>query len=149
MKCVFQLEHKRFCEMDENTGEKIFDTKMLGFFSSLQKCDEVIRYYVTQPGFCEYPEDFYIEEIEANVDDFHDKAGMFRKYVYYLTHEWYDGEYDIVTTFGCYSSMKKAKAAEIQYRLEPDFAEHSEGFCIDKYEIDKMEWKEGFFTWKE
>lgn len=42
MKVVFQLEHKRLCEMDENTGEEIFNTKMLGFFSSEKKCNEAI-----------------------------------------------------------------------------------------------------------
>ena len=60
-----------------------------------------------------------------------------------------DGEYDYVTTMGCYSSLEKAKEAEQNYRLDPDLVDHPEGFCIDKYEIDKMEWNEGFFTWKE
>ena len=149
MKVVFQLEHKRLCEMDEITREEIFNTKMLGFFSSEKKCNEAIDYYLTQPGFCEFPESFYIEEIEADLDDFNEEAGEFCQYVYYLTHEWYDGEYDYVTTMGCYSSLEKAKEAEQNYRLDPDLVDHPEGFCIDKYEIDKMEWKEGFFTWKE
>ena len=83
------------------------------------------------------------------MDDFNEEAGEFCQYVYYLTHEWYDGEYDYVTTMGCYSSLEKAKEAEQNYRLDPDLVDHPEGFCIDKYEIDKMEWKEGFFTWKE
>ena len=31
--------------------------------------------------------------------------------------------------------------------IDEDFVNYPEGFCISKYEIDKKEWTEGFFTW--
>lgn len=34
MKLVYELLHKRIVEIDVETGERICDTKLLGFFSS-------------------------------------------------------------------------------------------------------------------
>ncbi len=142
---VYEMVHRRTVEIEKNTGENICDTKLLGFFSDYKKCQDAIAYYITQPGFKEYPEDFIIEEIEADIDDYCKVSGSFEKYVYYLSHEWYDGQYDYIRDLGYYSTNAKAKYAESLYRLESDLIEHQEGFCVDEYEIDKMEWTEGFF----
>ena len=90
-----------------------------------------------------------MEKIEADVNDFNDIPGEFSTHVYYLTHEWYDGEYDHVSYLGCYSSQENAEIAQAQYRSDPDLIDHPDGFVIDEYEIDKMEWTEGFCSWEE
>jgi hypothetical protein len=69
MKCVYKLEHKNCIEIDFETGEEICDTKMLGFFSSKEKCNESIKEYLLQPGFKDYPERFFIEKVYADIDD--------------------------------------------------------------------------------
>jgi hypothetical protein len=47
---------------------------------------------------------------------------------------------------GLYSSEQKAKEAMERSILLPGFAENQDGFEIDRYEIDKDHWKEGFIT---
>ena len=144
MKYVYELNHQRLVEVIEETGEKVNNTKLLGFYSSKEKCEEVILYYLKQPGFKDFPDDFVITQVEADLNDFNDISGEFNDVVYYLTHEWYDGEYDIISDLGYYSTHEKAEIAELQYRLDPDIKDHPDGFVIDAYEIDKMEWTEGF-----
>lgn len=149
MKNIYKLTHKRLVTFDVENGQEICDTKMLGFFSSSIKCKEAIEFYLQQPGFRDYPERFFVEEIVADVNDFNDTSGEFFAYVYYLTHEWYDGEYDHVSCLGYYSTLQRAEEAEKKYRLDPELIEYQDGFEIDEYEIDEMEWKEGFFIWEE
>lgn len=143
------LKHKHIIEIDKITGEEICDTKFLGFFSPKKKCKEVIKYYLKQPGFRDYPDGFFYEIVDANIDDYNDIVCEFDKYVYYLTHEWYDGEYDYVTDLGFYSTRKKADMSEKKYRLEPEYLEHQDGFCVAKHKINEMEWKEGFYSYDE
>ena len=146
MKNVYELLHKRFIKIDLDTDEDVCNTKRLGFFSSREKCYEAIKFYLTQPGFKDYPDEFVIKFIEADVDDYNDVPGCFGATVFYLSHEWYDGEYDYVTDLGYYSSRKNAEEAKTRYLCEEYYKEHSEGFCIDNYEINKRNWTEGFFT---
>lgn len=144
MNFLYELTHRRLVALIKETDEKVNNTKLLGFFSSEEKCREVISLYLEQPGFKDFPESFIITKVEADINDFNDIAGKFKNSVYYLSHEWYDGEYDIVSVLGYYSTFEKAQKAEMQYRLEPELQNHQNGFVIDEYKIDEMEWKEGF-----
>ena len=144
MRIVYRLDHKRVVESISETGEKVHDTKLLGFFSSEKKCKEAIRFYSGQPGFKDYLNDFVIEEIEADIDDFNDAVGEFDKDVFYLAHEYYDGEYDYVTDLGYYSTRQMAEKGLLQYKDTQEFAAYTEGFSIDKYEIDITHWTDGF-----
>lgn len=146
MKIIYKFIHKRKVEKN---GTGVYSTKLLGFFSSKKKCEEAKSTYLQQPGFKDYPEDFFIEEVEADCDDYNDECGEFESAVFYLSHEYYNGIYDIVTDLGYYSTYFKAEQSKELYTLEPEFIEHPEGFYIAKYEIDKREWKEGFFIWEE
>lgn len=142
MQQVYILCHKRVLEiLDE---EKVHETKLLGFFSSEEKCAKAIAYYITQPGFQKYPDDFEICTVEADVDEHNSIPGSFSSKVYYLSHEWYDGEYDYVTRIGYYSTPEKAEAAKCTLQNDPEFIDHPDGFCVDEYTVDEMEWKEGF-----
>ena len=146
MKFVYKLEHKRIAEINDDTGEKIPCTKLLGFFPSEEKCKEIIPLYLDQPGFRDYPDDFIIEKIEADVDDYNGTAGEFNASVFYLSHEYYDGVYDHISHPGYYSTQKLAEQAQQRYQLEPEFIAYPDGFCIAEYKIGKREWKEGFFA---
>jgi len=146
MKYGYKLEHKKFVELDED-NEKVFNTKSLGFFSSEEKCKDVIPKYLEQPGFKDHPNGFVIEKVEADIDDFNEVAGDFKSSVFYLSHEWYDGEYDHVSRLGYYSTQQKAEKAQALYSLEPEFIDHPDGFCIDEYALNERGWTEGFFTY--
>jgi hypothetical protein len=66
--------------------------------------------------------------------------------VYRLTHEYFDEQkdYDIVTYIAVYSSKEMAESALEKFKKHPKFSSYPDGFCIDEYEVDKPNWKEGF-----
>lgn len=69
------------------------------------------------------------------------------KYVYVLQHSYeLENGYDEIKFLGVFSSFQKAESAIVEYKKLPGFQEHPNDFCIDKYEIDKKHWTEGFFT---
>ena len=147
MRNVYELCHRR---MLEDLGEeKVHETKLLGFFSSEEKCQDAMSYYIEQPGFQQHPDAFEIFEIEADVDENNNIPGEFGNKVFYLSHEWYDGEYDYVTDVGYYSTQEKAEAALRSIQVDEEFIEHQDGFVIDEYIIDEMQWKEGFCRWED
>ena len=47
---------------------------------------------------------------------------------------------------GVYSSYEEAEKAKDRLRKQPGFSLYPEGFTIDRYEIDKDSWAEGFCT---
>ena len=144
MEKVYLLLHRYFVEKCISNGKDIFESKLLGFFSSINKCEEAITFYLEQPGFEEYPDDFVIKEVEANIDDFNDIVGEFNGKVFFLSHEWYDGEYDYISYLGYYSDYGTAKKMKEKYSVETEYLRYPEGFVIDKYVIDKRQWEEGF-----
>ena len=146
MKCVYKLQHKRYIETDSATQEKVFSSLLLGFFSSKSKCKNMIQYYLQKPGFNEYPNDFVFEPVYADADDYNDSVGEFDVFVFYLSHEYYNGKYDIISDLGYYSTRKSAEDSLSRYIIENENKNHPDGFCIDEYKIDNPEWLEGFFT---
>lgn len=69
------------------------------------------------------------------------------KYVYVVQHlhAFPDGTED-VKFIGVYSSELQAKQAVDRLRSVRGFSSHPEGFSIDRYDIDKDHWTEGFVT---
>ena len=67
--------------------------------------------------------------------------------VYFLCHEFFDGEYDIVTDIAVYSTYQKAAEAIERLKKIPKFIDHPDSFEIGEVEIDKDYWQEGFFTY--
>jgi len=49
-----------------------------------------------------------------------------------------------VKVIGIYSSKALAEAAETRARLLPGFADESDGFTIEQYEVDEDHWPRGF-----
>ena len=60
-------------------------------------------------------------------------------------HELPTGEED-VKFIGVYASHAAAEAACERLRQQPGFSETPEGFSIDRYEIGKDHWTEGYVT---
>ena len=60
-------------------------------------------------------------------------------------HDMEDGEED-VKMIGVYSSREKAEQAVERLQIQPGFSDLPEGFCIDRYPVDKDHWTEGYVT---
>jgi len=69
-------------------------------------------------------------------------------FVYVLQHEHIiDDDNEDMKLIGVYSTRELAELAIERLKKQPGFSETPEGFCIDKYEIDKDNWCEGYFTY--
>ena len=58
------LEHSRKVDSD------IYESKLLGFFSTKGKAEQAILGYKTVIGFRDYPDDFRIERFRVDFDDY-------------------------------------------------------------------------------
>lgn len=67
--------------------------------------------------------------------------------VYFLSHEWYDGEYDHITDIAVYSTQQKAQKALLKFKHCLRFRKYPDGFNISEYIVDEDNWTEGFFTY--
>jgi hypothetical protein len=66
--------------------------------------------------------------------------------VYTLQHSYEKGECDETKFIGVYSSEQEAKDAINRLKDQPGFCDMPEAFHIDKYQINKDSWAEGFAT---
>ena len=67
------------------------------------------------------------------------------KTVFIVQHERIkDEDNEDVKIIGVYSSKENAGDAINRLRNQPGFKDHSNGFNIDEYEINKDHWVEGF-----
>ncbi len=57
-----------------------------------------------------------------------------------------DAEAEDVKLVGVFSSESAARAAVSELSARPGFAAHPDGFHIDRYELDRIEWADGFVT---
>jgi hypothetical protein len=64
--------------------------------------------------------------------------------VYLLWHSGADPDNDEALLLGVYSSKAKAEERIEQSKGDPGFVDHSDGFEISPYVIDRDEWPEGF-----
>lgn len=64
--------------------------------------------------------------------------------VYLLEHSRIDGEEENYKTLGIFSSIEKAEAAIQLLKGKPGFKDYPDGFNIDRYEVDKIFWVDGF-----
>ena len=55
-----------------------------------------------------------------------------------------DKDNEDVKFIGVFSTETKAKKTIFRLRNKPGFRDHLDGFYIDKYEIDKDHWIEGY-----
>lgn len=70
--------------------------------------------------------------------------------VYILQHSYEIGQFEETKIIGIYSSEENALAVKEKYKLLPGFNDYPDNcFFIDKYEVDKSNWEEGFIKWEE
>ena len=65
---VYKLIHSRKIEYKD--GEWICCTIGIGVYSSLENAQKTIEQYKNITGFKDYPDDFKIEKIEVDFDDY-------------------------------------------------------------------------------
>lgn len=63
MKTVFILQHER-----PETEEVMEDVKFIGAYSSRVSAEAAVHRLQRQPGFCDYPDGFSIDEYEVDKD---------------------------------------------------------------------------------
>jgi hypothetical protein len=68
-------------------------------------------------------------------------------YVVQHLHEFDDGSED-VKFIGVYSSQAGAEAAVERLRTQAGFVDTPHGFHIDRYELDRDHWAEGYSTYR-
>jgi hypothetical protein len=69
-------------------------------------------------------------------------------YVFVLQHDHeIDEDNEDVKFIGVYSTHEKAEEAVKRLITQPGFRDTQEGFSIDKYDIDKDNWCEGYFNY--
>ncbi len=68
MKYVYCLTHNKKVEPDGDGW--ICDTKSLGYFSTRAKAKKAIQFYKTVIGFKDHPNDFEIEKVPVDFDDY-------------------------------------------------------------------------------
>lgn len=64
--------------------------------------------------------------------------------VFVVQHVYERDGADDVKFIGVYDSEEAAEAAVEQLRIQPGFAETSQGFYVDRYELNQTHWLEGF-----
>lgn len=69
MKYVYTLIHKRKVCKDKN-DKWVHSTKEIGIYTTEKRAKDVIEIYKKLPGFRDYPDDFIIEKIELDFDDY-------------------------------------------------------------------------------
>ncbi|WP_394845431.1 hypothetical protein LZC95_51420 [Pendulispora brunnea] len=66
--------------------------------------------------------------------------------VFVVQHAYERDESEEIKFIGVYSTRVKAEAAVLRLKEQPGFREHPDDFHIERYEIDRDHWEEGFVT---
>lgn len=68
-------------------------------------------------------------------------------HMYILQHTQHIGDdAEDVKLIGVFSSEAAANGAIADLLIKPGFSAHPEGFHIDRYEVDRIWWSDGFVT---
>lgn len=67
--------------------------------------------------------------------------------VFLLQHSYENENTEVTKIIGIYSSREKAELTVKEYKSLPGFRDYPDSFFIDKYEVDKNNWEEGFVKW--
>jgi len=167
---MYLLEHS-FSET-VNDGDISDESFLLGIFSTMEKAEEAILHYKTQPGFKDYPDGFTIvgfkvdehfcnddiilpkgvTNIKGYMDD-SENAEVAKEYpVFLLQHyvEYDEGGSTCEETrnLGIYSSWEKGIQAKTHYKAMKGFKDLPDAcFYLEGWKPDEdKEWTEGFVT---
>ena len=129
----------------------VSDRKLIGFFSSYSIAKTVIKRYSKVSGFIDFPNGFKIKPYYMN-----EKTGVSikNKNVYFLQYEYSKDDIDYVIDLGLYSSKVRATIEAIRFGLSL-LIKKQQGkvklggrFYNVAYKLNKVFWREGFFTYK-
>ena len=67
-------------------------------------------------------------------------------HVWILWHSYELNKVEERKLIGVYSSEANANAARRRVETQPGFCDRPDGFAIDRYELNKEHWIEGFMT---
>ena len=141
MQTIYSLEHVRPISADQ----------IIGFFSSKDKVEAALNHYKTLPGFCDFPDNLYINEYN-DIDEIYDGYGFIMendlpywakdeqpigrvpkkkgRNVYVLAY----GLENDISVLGVYSSRKKAEKAIGRFMNKDYF----DGFEAEKFSIGQF-----------
>ena len=137
MPIVYKIIHR--------SHPKDVDTeKLIGFFSSLPNCNDIIQQYRNLDGFKEFPKQFKIKKyiISKKVYD-----SMKVYYIQYYCDETncidYNGK-TICVNFGVWSNKKRAEQMKrLISKILLLLLKRGSVVC-EQYTLDECEWQEGF-----
>jgi hypothetical protein len=136
---IYLLEHRHWINNNE------YDRKLLGAFSTIQTCEEAILKYQNLPGFSDSPNDFDFKEYPVIGSIETDKIHG----VFIVQHEYSEKgeEIEIITLLGVCATKKDAARLIRENRKIAPFMHYQNGFSVDCYPLDNMNWIEGYDTW--
>jgi len=70
-------------------------------------------------------------------------------YILHHVHQAANGDDEDIKLIGVYSSETAASDAVARLKLKPGFRDHPQGFHVERYEVDRDQWTEGFISWAE
>ncbi|WP_369930898.1 hypothetical protein [Xanthomonas sp. NCPPB 2632] len=148
MEKLFLVKHTRKLYAD------IFSSWFIGWYSTYAKAEAAIERARPLPGFCDFPDDFFIWAID--LDEVHDEnadessARSTRtsdaKIVFQLV--WFqelDHEVTDIVFIGVFSSQERAVEAIEKVKGRERFVHRPEGFYVSDVEVDIDHSTSGFF----
>ena len=136
---VYELSHLFY----QHRGEIVSSPKDLGLFYSYENASDAIRYYITQPGFCDNTDAFSIRAREVLGEIANDT--VYEGSVYLHSSDY---EYEFVAELGIFGDEISANRVVSEYCRDNQVLMHSPKLvvekCVIKTSIEKREWLEGF-----
>ena len=137
---IYLLTHKRCVEHSEN-GD-IYDTKVLGIYTTRIKAQAAIEFFVKKPGFCDYKDNFIIQKRKL----LGDRQKEIRA-VFLVEHErfLYDDVYRKEFLCICYDE-DSANGIINAEKQKSQYAEDIDEYEVIEYDLDahSIYWSEGF-----
>ena len=137
MPTVYRLTHR-------SNPNDIDTEKLIGFISSLEKCNSIIQHYITIQGFKDYPKQFKIKKYWVSNKLYVDKTVYYVQYYYDETNWIKKKDKVIYINIGTYANKKIAfKIKCLSSKMLLFFLKRGDVVC-EQYTLDNCEWAEGF-----
>lgn len=149
MEKLFLVKHKRKLHAD------IFSSWFIGWYSTCAKAEAAIERARPLPGFCDFPDDFFVWEIDLdeihdeNADEISAHSARTASATVVFQLEWFQELDDDVTDIvfiGVFTSRDRAVEAIGKVKGRERFSHHPDGFYISDIEVDKDHSTSGFFV---
>lgn len=136
---VYELTHLFFCF----NNELILDPKKLGFYYSQDSVNQAIKYYVTQPGFCENRKAFSVKKRNVLGEILNE---VIYEVIVYIHSK--DYEIEIEIELGLYGDAIMAQNVLDQYCRDNASLLNIQDIVFERIvnetKVERREWKEGF-----